>query len=522
MPPWSWWFGHLAYLQRALKDLPPDVNVYEAIVELVREHSDTEIFLLDFWPVFEPVFMVYGPDLSMQVSSNQNNLAKPQYSHESLSPVVGGPSLISMNDTDWKFWRSLLNPGFSNAAMMHRVPDLVDAVETFCHELGKYVDRGVFSLDDMTTRLTMDVITKAILDTDLDNQRSEHPLAQALNTILAWHSFWDPRILLNPLRPLVQRYYGSIMDKFIRKELEKRFQEMKTSANSTGGNPSQRSKSVIALALNDYMAQKRQNHETGLQDLKIEDNFSRIAANQIRLFLFAGNDSTSSAIVYTFHLLSKYPETLAKLRQEHDAILGPPGGTAAKLKVNPSILNQCKYTLAVIKETLRLYPPASSMRAGRADVSITDRKGNTYPTAGLSITIMHKFVQQNPRTWPRPQEFLPERWLVEPGHELYVSPNNGAYRPFEQGPRSCIGQTLVNNEMRIVLILVARTFDFRPAYEEWDVLKREKEGVLMKMARALGVKGEDVKMVDGERAYQTSDAGAHPAERYPCRVSLAA
>lgn len=68
-----------------------------------------------------------------------------------------------MNDEDWKFWRSLFNTGFSAAAMMNRVPTVVDSVSTFCDQLRIKAEKGVFSLDDMTTRLTMDIITKAAL-----------------------------------------------------------------------------------------------------------------------------------------------------------------------------------------------------------------------------------------------------------------------------------------------------------------------------------------------------------------------
>lgn len=310
------------------------------------------------------------------------------------------------------------------------------------------------------------------------------------------------------------------MDKFIQKEIHKRFQEMKTDMLSPEPNRLKHSKSVIALALDDYISERLQKRDSKLEDLQLDENFARIAANQIRLFIFAGNDSTSSSMVYTYHLLSKHPQVAAKLREEHDNIFGPVVDSATKIKENPALLNQCKYTLAVIKETLRLYPPSSSLRQGRAGVSITDIQGNTYPMEDLGATIMHNFVHTNARFWPRPHEFLPERWLVEPGHELYTSPNNGAYRPFEQGPRNCIGQTLVMNEMRAVLILTVRAFDISPAYDEFDALQREKESVFGKVARWTGLKGGDIKTVDGERAYQTSDAGAHPADRYPCRVSL--
>jgi len=63
-----------------------------------------------------------------------------------------------------------------------------------------------------------------------------------------------------------------------------------------------------------------------------------------------------------------------------------------------------------------------------------------------------------------PEEFIPERFLVDEGHQLY--PNPAAFRPFEQGPRNCIGQTLVYNEIGTVLIMTARIFDISPVYDE--------------------------------------------------------
>jgi cytochrome P450 len=159
---WSWWTGHLLVLQRYLDHLPPDANVYTAMEDLAFKHNDTEVFLFDLWPVFAQVLMIYGPEASNQVS-NQYNLPKPESQHKSMLPIVGGPSLISMNNEDWKFWRGLLNPGFSAKTMMDRVPTVVRDVEVFCDQLQTRVNKGVSLLDDFTTSLTMDVITKAIL-----------------------------------------------------------------------------------------------------------------------------------------------------------------------------------------------------------------------------------------------------------------------------------------------------------------------------------------------------------------------
>ena len=69
-------------------------------------------------------------------------------------------------------------------------------------------------------------------DTDLNNQREKHALSRAMSTILGWHSFWDPRILLNPLRPPIQGYYSRQIHSFIRGELQKRLEELHSETNS--------------------------------------------------------------------------------------------------------------------------------------------------------------------------------------------------------------------------------------------------------------------------------------------------
>lgn len=356
---------------------------------------------------------------------------------------------------------------------------------------------------------------------DSHHQRVEHKLAHALATITEWHSFWDPRVLANPLRPFIQRYYSHVMNQTIRMELENRFSEMKHDRRSPKST-SKRAKSVIALALDTYFSSSSQEKEIN-ETSKLDDYFARYTTYQIRLFLFAGNDTTSTSIVYVYHMLSKYPEVLGKVREEHDRILGTDTSTVAQqLKEEPALLNQCSYTLAVIKESLRLFPPGGTMRKGQSGISLTDQNGNTYCTDYLNVMILHQAAHHNPRLWPRVEEFVPERWLVEAGHELY--PNAATYRPFEQGPRNCIGQTLVLNEMRVVLLMTARVFDISPAYDEWDANHPQTDGVLVKLAKWAGIgneKQERAKTVNGERAFQTEKAGAHPADGYPCRITLA-
>ncbi|PKY00379.1 putative cytochrome P450 [Aspergillus campestris IBT 28561] len=492
MPEWSWITGHLLVLNKYLKTLPRDVSVNLAVRDLALEYGATEIFLLDMWPIYPAELVVYDPDAAIQITSKWNLPKTEKFAH-AMTPITGGPSLIAMGGAEWKRWRALFNPGFSAASMTDLVPSIVDSAQVFCDKLRDRVGKGLFLLDDLTTRLTMDVILKVTLDADLDYQRSDNPLATALNKVTTWHSFWDPRILAHPLRPFIQRYYGSVMDRYIRTELDKRFSE------AHDNNSTKRGKSVISLALEAYRTSNDGDHDPN----HLDESFARYATHQIRLFLFAGNDTTSSTIVYIYHLLSQHPAILARLRSEHDTIFGTDPNPAELLRARPALLNDCTYTTAVIKETLRLYPPAATLRQGASNHTFTDRHGTLYPTDGLATLVLHPASHANPRVWPRPTEFLPERFLVPESHALHPVP--GAYRPFEHGPRACIGQTLVFREIQAVLALTVREFDVKPAYEEWDAMRA-------------GWGGEGVKTVWGDRAYQTDRAGTHPADGYPCRV----
>jgi cytochrome P450 len=80
-----------------------------------------------------------------------------------MKPITGSPSLISMSDKEWKLWRWLLNPGFSTVAMMDSVPHIVKSVQIFQAKLKEETQQGVICLDDLTTRMTMDVIMKLTL-----------------------------------------------------------------------------------------------------------------------------------------------------------------------------------------------------------------------------------------------------------------------------------------------------------------------------------------------------------------------
>ena len=90
---------------------------------------------------------------------------------------------------------------------------------------------------------------------------------------------------------------------------------------------------------------------------------------------------------------------------------------------NPHILNQLPYTVAVIKETMRLFLAASSIRQGDPESSLTE-DSHQYPTEDCTVWSLHQLIHREPLYWPQPGTFIPERskspWPFGSGSGLMV------------------------------------------------------------------------------------------------------
>ncbi|KAL9598043.1 MAG: hypothetical protein Q9219_004737 [cf. Caloplaca sp. 3 TL-2023] len=494
-------FGHLLYLKKRIDALPPKAHYQYMFADIARKHFQAEgLYYIDMWPASAMMIIVTSPSVAHQVAQTNTTICYDRAAmlKRFFKPIAGGPNLFDMAEREWRPWRQIFNKGFSAEQTMSLVPHVVKEMEVYKAKLSELADKKEMSyLDLVTLRFTMDVIGKTILNSSLGAQQGYNVLADSMMSQIRWH---QPNAEANPLghinfiRWIVEWWNGRQMDGYIGKEIDQRFAEL----NSDPDN--KRQKSVIDLVLQAYV-----DTQPGEKPKMLDAEFRTFAIRQIRLFLFTGHDSTSSTICYAFHLLSKHPEALACIREEHDKIFGVfPLQYSSILQKTPNRLNNLPYTTAVIKEVLRLFPPAASSRQGKPNANITDDLGTVCPTDDvIMIWTIHAELHRSPKYWVQPDSFLPERWLVDPGHELF--PPSNAWRAFEYGPRNCIAQGMVMMVLKVVLVGCVREFDVTDAYAEWDSLDM-KQG------------GENL-VYRGDRAYQMEEAAAHPVEHYPCRVS---
>ncbi|WP_433592256.1 cytochrome P450 [Nocardia sp. CA-145437] len=156
---------------------------------------------------------------------------------------------------------------------------------------------------------------------------------------------------------------------------------------------------------------------------------------QLRTLLVAGHETTATALVWALYRLHREPDTLARLRGEL---------TGAGTDPDPAELMKLPYLDGVCQETLRLHPPVPIvLRRLTGDFTLLGTRLAAGDTMGVSVHLLHT----DPAVWPEPRRFRPERFL-----ERKYGPFE--YAPFGGGHRRCIGATLADYELRIVLATV--------------------------------------------------------------------
>lgn len=158
----------------------------------------------------------------------------------------------------------------------------------------------------------------------------------------------------------------------------------------------------------------------------------------------AGHETSANGLTWIFNLLSQHEDVRHKLQTEVETALNGRQPTPADLPSLP-------YTLQVIQESMRLYPPAWAIgREALAD----DEIGGYHIPKGSQLIMCTYAVHRNPRLWENPEKFDPERFTPEKQKDRHKY----AYFPFGGGPRLCIGNGFALMEMQLVLAMITQRY----------------------------------------------------------------
>ncbi|MEL6815814.1 MAG: cytochrome P450, partial [Cyanobacteria bacterium J06598_3] len=174
--------------------------------------------------------------------------------------------------------------------------------------------------------------------------------------------------------------------------------------------------------------------------------------DEVMTLLVAGHETTANSLSWTLYLLAQYPEIEAKLLAELKTVLNGESPTVENYQ-------QLSFTAQVIKESLRLYPPAWAI--GRTVVKPCEI-GGCQLKPGNFVFLSPWIVQSDPRFFEQPKTFMPERWTSEFEKQLPTF----AYFPFSGGPRGCIGQAFAMMELVLVLATIMQQFEFELVPEQ--------------------------------------------------------
>ncbi len=173
--------------------------------------------------------------------------------------------------------------------------------------------------------------------------------------------------------------------------------------------------------------------------------------DEVMTLLLAGHETTAMALTWALAAIDQAPVVRADLEAEWDA----------RPVLAGQLPDALPMTTAVLAETLRLWPP--SWMFSRRVLEPVVLGGRTLPT-GTMCLISPALLHRDPRWWPEPEQFEPDRWLRrEPGKADRFDPKcpgqpRGAYLPFGAGPRMCVGEQFAWSEAATMLAELGRSW----------------------------------------------------------------
>jgi cytochrome P450 len=364
------------------------------------------------------VYQLNHPDLARQILIEQpEKFRKPRLIKHAFQPFAG-EGLLTSDGALWRRQRKLMQPAF-HQAQLATYADVMVAHAT--RMVDSWPDREICAINAEMTKLTLGVVVKSLFGADIPREAEDiGPSMLAvldaantrLNAVVRMPSWIPTRRNVRERRALAK--LDATLHTLIRQ------------------------RRALGHVRNDLLSV--------LLAAFDEESGARMSDQQLRdemmtLFL-AGHETTANALTWTWYLLARHPEAEAKLLEELQHMLQGRTPVASDLPKLP-------YTEMIVREAIRLYPPAPGVaREPTEDVTI----GGYDVPAGSLVTVNIYALQRDPRFFPDPDRFDPERF--RPGWEDQIP--RYAYLPFGGGPRVCIGNGFAMMEARLVLATVAQ------------------------------------------------------------------
>jgi cytochrome P450 len=379
----------------------------------VREYGD----VVELRFMGQPIYLLADPGLIEYVLvENNRNFTKTRILKRNRR-LLGEGLLISEGEF-WRRQRRLAQPAFHRK----RVAAYGEVMAAFAERsLGAWRDGQTIDVHEEMMHLTLEIVAKCLFDADVGARATD--VGKAMKVAL--EDFSSQRRLLR-------------IPKGIPTPHNIRFEMAARRLDGVVG----------AIIENRRKSEEDRGDLLSMLMLAEDDCGERMTDKQLRdevmtLFL-AGHETTANALSWTFWLLSLNPEVEHELAEELARVLGGRPPTTSDLPTLP-------YVECVLKESMRLYPPAWVV--GREAIAECE-VGGYRMAAGTTALMSQWIVHRDHRYHEDPERFDPDRWTAQYEKAL----PRFAYFPFGGGPRQCIGASFAMTEACLILAAVAQRF----------------------------------------------------------------
>jgi cytochrome P450 len=338
-----------------------------------------------------------------------------------------GEGLLTSEEGFHRRQRRLAQPAFHR----QRINSYGSVMAEYAERAGaRWRDGETLDVSAEMMRLTLAVVGKTLFDADVESDADE--VGEALTEVMELFNY-----LMLPFAELLEKLPLPPQRRFLRARarLDSVVYRIIEERRKSGGDRGDLL-SVLLLAVDE------EGDRTGMTNEQLRDEM-------MTLFL-AGHETTANALTWAWHVLAQNPEAEARLHEEVDAVLA--GGRLATAEDFAAL----RYTEMVVAETMRLYPPAWAI--GR--LAVEDHEVGGYPVPRGSLVLVCQYVMhRDPRFFPDPERFDPERWTAE----AKAARPQFSYFPFGGGQRRCIGEGFAWMEAVLMLATLASRWRLRPA-----------------------------------------------------------